>query len=140
MKLNYRLLSHHNQKQPSPKPFCLLQKIFYSIFKWIPFNIKSDSFRIKRVSSLLKKTTVQHAAQIIGDSDIKSTMSYKPYAPSKKYKNYQIVLKDKLNILTIYKFNTLKIVFKTTKDISRIHTVCSELCLVSGACERIPLI
>lgn len=36
------------------------------------------------ISNLLKKTTVQHAAQIIGHSDIKSTMSYKHYALSKE--------------------------------------------------------
>ena len=50
----------------------------------IPYNIKSHSFRINMISSLLKKTTVQHAAQIIGHSDIKSTMSYERYALSKE--------------------------------------------------------
>ena len=50
----------------------------------IPYNIKSHSFRINMISNLLKKTTVQHAAQIIGHSDIKSTMSYSRYALSKK--------------------------------------------------------
>lgn len=34
----------------------------------IPYNIKSHSFRINMISNLLKKTTVQHAAQIIGHS------------------------------------------------------------------------
>lgn len=50
----------------------------------IPYNIKSHSFRINMISNLLKKTTVQHAAQIIGHSDIKSTMSYNRYALSKE--------------------------------------------------------
>jgi len=36
------------------------------------------------ISNLLKKTTVQHAAQIINHSDIKSTMSYNRYALSKE--------------------------------------------------------
>ena len=50
----------------------------------IPYNIKSHSFRINMISNLLKKTTVQHAAQIIGHNDIKSTMSYSRYALSKE--------------------------------------------------------
>jgi len=36
------------------------------------------------ISNLLKITTVQHASQIIGHNDIKSTMSYQRYALSKK--------------------------------------------------------
>ena len=36
------------------------------------------------ISSLLKKITVQRAAQIIGHSDIHCTMSYQRYALSKK--------------------------------------------------------
>ena len=50
----------------------------------IPYNIKSHSFRINMISNLLRKTSVQHAAQIIGHSDIKSTMSYNRYALSKE--------------------------------------------------------
>ena len=50
----------------------------------IPYSIKSHSFRINMISNLLKTTTVQHAAQIIGHSDIYSTMSYQRYAFSKK--------------------------------------------------------
>ena len=50
----------------------------------IPYNIKSHSFRINMISNLLKTTTVQHAAQIIGHSDIHSTMSYQRYALSKE--------------------------------------------------------
>lgn len=50
----------------------------------IPYNIKSHSFRINMISNLLKTTTVQHAAQIIGHSDIHSTMSYQRYALSKR--------------------------------------------------------
>jgi integrase len=49
----------------------------------IPYNIKSHSFRINMISNLLKNTTVQNAAQIIGHSDIQSTMMYKRYALSK---------------------------------------------------------
>lgn len=49
----------------------------------IPFNIKSHSFRINMISSLLKTTSVQNAAQLIGHKDIKSTMSYQKYALSK---------------------------------------------------------
>jgi site-specific recombinase XerD len=49
----------------------------------IPFNIKSHSFRINMVSSLLKNTSVQNVAQIIGHNDIKSTMSYQRHALSK---------------------------------------------------------
>ena len=47
-------------------------------------NITSHSFRINMISNLLKTTTVQHAAQIIGHSDIKSTRSYERYALSKE--------------------------------------------------------
>lgn len=50
----------------------------------IPFNIKSHSFRINMVSQLLKNTSVQNAADIIGHKDIKSTMAYKRYALNKK--------------------------------------------------------
>lgn len=49
----------------------------------IPFNIKSHSFRINMISSLLKNTSVQNAAQIIGHTNVKSTMSYQRYALSK---------------------------------------------------------
>jgi site-specific recombinase XerD len=45
----------------------------------IPYNIKPHSFRINMISNLLKKTIVQHTAQIIGHSDIKSTMGYNRY-------------------------------------------------------------
>ena len=50
----------------------------------IPYNIKSHSFRINMISRLLKNTSVQNAADIIGHSDIKSTMAYKRYALDKK--------------------------------------------------------
>ena len=50
----------------------------------IPYNIKSHSFRINMISSLLKITTVQHTAEIIGHNDIRSTMMYKRYALSKE--------------------------------------------------------
>lgn len=50
----------------------------------IPYNIKSHSFRINMVSSLLKVITVQDAAQIIGHKNITSTMAYSRYSLSKK--------------------------------------------------------
>lgn len=50
----------------------------------LPYNIKSHSFRINRISSLLKVTTIQNTADIIGHKDIRSTMYYKRYALSKK--------------------------------------------------------
>ena len=49
----------------------------------IPFNIKSHSFRINMVSSLLKNTSVQKAAQVIGHKSINSTMAYQRYAMQK---------------------------------------------------------
>lgn len=50
----------------------------------LPYNIKSHSFRINHISSLLKVTTVQNTADIIGHKDIRSTISYKRYVLSKK--------------------------------------------------------
>ena len=44
------------------------------------YNIKSDSFKINVISNLLTYTTVQNAADIIGDNDIRSTLSYRDYA------------------------------------------------------------
>ena len=49
----------------------------------IPFNIKSHSFRVNMITSLLKVTSVQNTASIIGHSDIRSTMSYNRYVLSK---------------------------------------------------------
>ena len=49
----------------------------------IPFNIKSHSFRINMVLSLLKNTSVQKAAQVIGHKSINSTMAYERYAMQK---------------------------------------------------------
>ena len=49
----------------------------------IPFNIKSHSFRINMISSLLKNTSVQKAAQVIGHKNINSTMAYQRYAIQK---------------------------------------------------------
>lgn len=49
----------------------------------IPYNIKSHSFRINMISSLLKITSVQHTADIVGHDDIRSTMKYKRYALSR---------------------------------------------------------
>ena len=49
----------------------------------IPFNIKSHSFRVNMITNLLKVTSVQKAANIIGHSDIRSTMSYNRYTLSK---------------------------------------------------------
>jgi len=50
----------------------------------ITYNIKSHNFRINMISNLLKKTTVQHSAQIIVYSNIKSTISYDHYVLSKE--------------------------------------------------------
>ena len=50
----------------------------------IPYNIKSHSFRINKISRLLQNTTIQDAADIIGHKDIKSTIAYKRYALNKK--------------------------------------------------------
>ena len=50
----------------------------------IPYNIKSHSFRINMITRLLKNTSLQDAADIIGHRDIKSTMAYKRYALNKK--------------------------------------------------------
>ncbi len=49
----------------------------------ILFNIKSHSFRINVISSLLKVTSAQNTADIIGHQDIRSTMSYRRYSLSK---------------------------------------------------------
>ena len=47
-------------------------------------NIKSHSFRVNVISNLLKITTVQNTADIIGHEDIRSTMVYRRYALSKE--------------------------------------------------------
>ena len=57
----------------------------------LPYNIKSHSFRINVISNLLKHTTVQNAADVIGHNDIRSTLSYRRYALSKSQ------IKDLLN-------------------------------------------
>lgn len=49
----------------------------------IPYNIKSHSFRINVISSLLRVTSVQNTAQIMGHEDIRSTMYYQRYSLSK---------------------------------------------------------
>lgn len=49
----------------------------------IPFNIKSHSFRINLISSLLRITTVQNVADIVGHDDIRSTLKYQRYALEK---------------------------------------------------------
>ena len=55
----------------------------------ILYNIKSHSFRINMIRQLLKNTSVQNAADIIGHKDRKATMAYKRYALNKKkFKNY----------------------------------------------------
>ncbi len=50
----------------------------------LPYNIKSHSFRVNIISNLLKITTVQNTADIIGHQDIRSTMAYRRYALSKE--------------------------------------------------------
>jgi integrase len=49
----------------------------------IPFNIKSHSFRVNMITNLLKVTSVQNTADIMGHADIRSTMSYNRCALSK---------------------------------------------------------
>jgi integrase len=49
----------------------------------LPYNIKSHSFRVNMITNLLKVTSVQNTANIIGHSDIRSTMIYNRYALSK---------------------------------------------------------
>ncbi len=49
----------------------------------IAYNIKSHSFRINMISNLLRVTSVQNTANIIGHQDIRSTISYERYALSK---------------------------------------------------------
>lgn len=46
-------------------------------------NIKSHSFRINMISNLLRVTTVQNTATIVGHRDIRSTMKYKRFALTK---------------------------------------------------------
>ena len=50
----------------------------------IRYNIKSHSFRIYVISSLLTKTSVHNVADIIGHNDVRSTLKYARYALSKK--------------------------------------------------------
>jgi integrase len=50
----------------------------------LPYNIKSHSFRVNVISNLLKITTVQNTADIVGHEDIRSTMAYRRYALSKE--------------------------------------------------------
>jgi integrase len=49
----------------------------------IAYNIKSHSFRMNMISNLLRVTSVQNTANIIGHQDIRSTISYERYALSK---------------------------------------------------------
>ena len=49
----------------------------------IPYNIKSHSFRINMITNLLKITSVQNTASVMGHADIRSTMSYNRYSLSK---------------------------------------------------------
>lgn len=46
----------------------------------ISYNIKSHSFRINVISNLLRVTTAQNVASIIGHNDIRSTLKYKRYS------------------------------------------------------------
>lgn len=62
----------------------------------IPFNIKSHSFRVNMITNLLKVTSLQKAANIIGHADIRSTMTYNRYALTK---NEIQELLDKINLM-----------------------------------------
>ena len=50
----------------------------------VPFNIKSHSFRINTITNLLRVTSVQNTANIIGHADIRSTMTYNRYTLTKQ--------------------------------------------------------
>lgn len=52
--------------------------------KNIAYNIKSHSFRIYVIASLLRVTSVQNVADVIGHNDIRSTMKYSRYALNKR--------------------------------------------------------
>ena len=83
----------------------------------IPYNIKSHSFRINVISSLLKVTSVQNTADIIGHEDIRSTMNYRRYSLSKS--EVQDLLSkindDTLRLLWCNR-STFKIKLKTNKN------------------------
>jgi len=66
----------------------------------LPYNIKSHSFRVNVISNLLKITTVQNTADIVGHRDIRSTMAYRRYALSKEEIN------DLLEKITYKETNT----------------------------------
>ena len=56
----------------------------YTLQKYdLSYNIKSDSFRVNIITNLLKVTSVQNTANIIGHTDIRSTMTYNRYALSR---------------------------------------------------------
>jgi len=79
-------LIHHKTKQAhihvlSKKGIQDLKEI-YKKFD-IPFNIKSHSFRVNMITNLLKVTSVQNTADIMGHADIISTMIYNRYVLSK---------------------------------------------------------
>ena len=61
----------------------------------IPYNIKSHSFRVNMITNLLKVTSVQDTANIIGHSNIRSTMIYNRYSLSKN--QIQDLLKEMEN-------------------------------------------
>lgn len=64
----------------------------------IPFNIKSHSFRINMITNLLKVTSVQNTANIIGHADTRSTMGYNRYSRSKtEIQNLLDQLEKKIN-------------------------------------------
>ncbi|MFT4645726.1 MAG: hypothetical protein ACI8ZX_002144 [Planctomycetota bacterium] len=50
----------------------------------LSYNIKSHSFRVNVISNLLKITTVQNTADIIGHEDIRYTITYIKYTLSKE--------------------------------------------------------
>ena len=85
-KYNYQYLFGKNQPIHPKTMVSIINKDLKhtSEINQIPFNIKSHSFRINMITNLLKVTTVQDAAQIIGHKDIQSTMTYKRYTLSKQ--------------------------------------------------------
>jgi integrase len=69
-------VQRRNQRHRDLKHTCEVCNLLY--------NIKSHSFRVNVISNLLKITTVQNTADIIGHQDIRSTMTYRRYALSKE--------------------------------------------------------
>ena len=84
-KYQYRYLFGKNKPMNKKSLIRMINRDLKSTCKLakLPFNIKSHSFRINLITSLLKVTSVHKVAEIIGHDDIRSTMKYQRYALSK---------------------------------------------------------